>query len=84
ALMMKGRGNTPNIVCPVHRWTYDTRGELLGAPHFPNTPCLNLKRQPLQNWKGLLFSGTRDIAADLAGMQVAPDLDFSGYMLDHV
>jgi choline monooxygenase len=84
ALMMKGRGNTPNIVCPVHRWTYDTRGELLGAPHFPNTPCLNLKRQQLQNWKGLLFSGTRDITADLAGMQVAPDLDFSGYMLDHV
>ncbi|WP_139803621.1 aromatic ring-hydroxylating oxygenase subunit alpha, partial [Cronobacter sakazakii] len=64
ALMMKGRGNTPNIVCPVHRWTYDTRGELLGAPHFPSTPCLNLKRQPLQSWKGLLFSGRRDVAAD--------------------
>ncbi len=76
ALMMKGRGNTPNIVCPVHRWTYDTRGELLGAPHFPSTPCLNLKRSPLINWKGLLFSGKRDVAADLAGMQVAPDLDF--------
>ncbi|OYW33113.1 MAG: Rieske (2Fe-2S) protein [Methyloversatilis sp. 12-65-5] len=84
ALMMKGRGNAPSIVCPVHRWTYDTRGELLGAPHFPDTPCLNLKRQPLQNWNGLLFSGQRDIAADLAGMQVAPDFDFSGYRLDHV
>jgi phenylpropionate dioxygenase-like ring-hydroxylating dioxygenase large terminal subunit len=59
-------------------------GELLGAPHFPVTPCLNLKRNPLTNWKGLLFSGKRDVAADLAGMQVAPDLDFSGYTLDHV
>ena len=84
ALMLQGRGNTPNIVCPVHRWTYDTRGELLGAPHFPKTPCLNLKRGPLVNWNGLLFSGKRDVLADLAGMQVAPDLDFSGYRLDHV
>jgi choline monooxygenase len=24
------------------------------------------------------------VLADLAGMQVAPDLDFSGYKLDHV
>ena len=34
AIMLKGRGNVPNIVCPIHRWTYDLKGELLGAPHF--------------------------------------------------
>ena len=36
-----------DIVCPIHRWTYDLRGELLGAPHFPDKPCLNLGRTPL-------------------------------------
>ena len=29
-----------NIVCPLHRWTYDNQGQILGAPQFPSTPCL--------------------------------------------
>jgi choline monooxygenase len=84
ALMLNGRGNTHNIVCPLHRWTYNLRGELLGAPHFDEQPCLNLGRSPLQNWNGLLFSGSRDVARDLADVGVKGKLDFSGYMLDHV
>jgi len=84
AVMLNGRGNTQNIVCPLHRWTYDLQGTLLGAPHFDEQPCLNLGRSPLQNWNGLLFSGKRDVARDLERMGVRGDLDFSGYMLDHV
>ena len=30
------------IVCPIHRWTYDPDGTLIGAPEFPQKPCLNL------------------------------------------
>jgi phenylpropionate dioxygenase-like ring-hydroxylating dioxygenase large terminal subunit len=84
AVMLNGRGNAAQIVCPLHRWTYDLQGQLLGAPHFDEQPCLNLGRSPLQNWKGLLFSGERDVAADLARMGAGSELDFSGYMLDHV
>jgi len=84
AVMLNGRGNTPNIVCPLHRWTYDLRGQLLGAPHFEQQPCLNLGRSPLQNWNGLLFAGKRDVVADLERAGVRGKLDFSGYMLDHV
>jgi choline monooxygenase len=84
AVMLNGRGNTQNIVCPLHRWTYNLKGELLGAPHFDEQPCLNLGRSPLQNWNGLLFSGRRDVARDLADLGVKGKLDFSGYMLDHV
>src|SRR6478672_2003478 len=40
AIMLEGKGNTQNIVCPLHRWTYDLKGELLGAPFFPETPCV--------------------------------------------
>ena len=84
AVILQGRGSVPNIVCPLHRWTYDLNGELLGAPHFADKPCLKLESTPLTSWHGLLFDGPRDIARELAGMSVAGDFDFSGYMLDRV
>ncbi|PJC05856.1 MAG: Rieske (2Fe-2S) protein, partial [Gallionellales bacterium CG_4_9_14_0_8_um_filter_55_61] len=84
ATMLQGRGNAQHIVCPLHRWTYKTDGALLGAPHFPENPCLHLNKSPLQNWNGMLFSGERDIAKDLATVGVMQDLDFSGYMLERV
>ena len=94
AVMLQGRGslNTQqkgsaggNIVCPLHRWTYAPEGQLLGAPHFAQDPCLNLKNYPLQEWNGLLFEDNgRDIAADLAGMGPRAALDFTGFKLDHV
>ncbi len=84
AIMLQGAGNAKNIVCPIHRWTYDAAGELIGAPHFPANPCLNLARQKLENWQGLLFKGPRSPNADLADMKVASELKFDGYKLDHV
>ena len=83
ALMFDGRGNVPSIVCPIHRWTYDLRGELLGAPQFADKPCLNLARSPLQHWNGLLFDGPRNVAGDLASLGVR-NFDFSNYQLDRV
>ena len=76
AIMLQGRGNVPAIVCPIHRWTYDLKGELLGAPHFADKPCLNLGRSPLANWNGLLFDGKRDVERDLAALGVH-NFDFS-------
>ncbi|MEY2824245.1 MAG: hypothetical protein RLZ64_783, partial [Pseudomonadota bacterium] len=29
AKMLSGRGNATNIICPLHRWTYDLKGELI-------------------------------------------------------
>ena len=89
AIMLQGSGNARNIVCPIHRWTYDLQGKLMGAPHFPANPCLHLEKQALEKWKGLLFKGPRSARADLAGMKLADDaehniFDFSGYKLDRV
>ena len=85
AKMFNGRGNAGNIVCPLHRWTYDLKGELIGAPHFGETPCLNLSKTPLQNWNGLLFEQNGfDIQQKLAQLSVAKEFDFSGYLFDHV
>jgi choline monooxygenase len=85
AIMLNGRGQAENIVCPLHRWTYDLNGQLLGAPHFADNPCLNLGATPLQNWQGLLFEAQgRDVARDLARLGTKKHFDFSGFMFDHV
>jgi choline monooxygenase len=84
AVMLRGRGNTDHqVVCPLHRWTYDLQGQLVGAPHFETDPCLNLRNYPLQNWNGLLFEHNgRQVAADLAALGPSAALDFSGYVFD--
>ena len=84
AVMLQGRGNTgSHIVCPLHRWTYDTHGQLVGAPHFAQDPCLNLQRFPLQTWNGLVFDaahGQRRVDQDLQHLSVARDLNFEGFV----
>lgn len=84
SIMLGGRGNTHNIVCPLHRWTYDLKGELLGAPRFDESPSVRLRARPLTRWSGLLFTGPRDPRRDLANITTAADWDFSGYVLDSV
>jgi phenylpropionate dioxygenase-like ring-hydroxylating dioxygenase large terminal subunit len=84
AVMLQGRGNARNIVCPVHRWTYALDGRLLGAPQFRDNPCLDLAKSKPVSWNGLLFAGQRDVAADLAQLGVASQLDFSGFVFDRV
>ena len=84
AIINKDKGNGQNIVCPLHRWTYDLEGKLLGAPHFPRNPCKHLPKSTLQNWHGMLFDSRRDIAKDLANLGIANDIDFSEYVLDKV
>ena len=88
AIMLRDRGNTSatggNIVCPLHRWTYNTSGQLLGAPYFAEDPCLNLSNYALDEWNGLLFEKDgKDrglpVAQQLVGMACAPDLNFEGF-----
>ncbi|MES2500839.1 MAG: aromatic ring-hydroxylating dioxygenase subunit alpha [Pseudomonadota bacterium] len=90
ALMLNGRGNTNHIVCPLHRWTYDLDGQLLGAPHFAQKPCLHLHKTPLVNWQGLLFEDTypsnhsRNLIKELNQLGCKQDFDFTNYHLDSV
>ena len=107
AVMLKGsgslthsgsQGQSGNIVCPLHRWTYSgahaggngsQSGTLIGAPHFAHDPCLNLNNYKLQEWNGLLFEDHRanggvDVVAQLANMGPRADLSFEGYVRDKV
>jgi choline monooxygenase len=83
-LLLEGRATVQNIVCPLHRWTYDLDGRLLGAPDFDSVPECSLPRTPLKEWRGLLFAGPRDPAAELADFRLAADYDFSGYVFDRM
>ena len=83
SIMLEGRGHLENIVCPLHRWTYDLKGELLGAPHFAESPCVKLASTPLTGWQGLLFAGPADPRRALARLPTL-DWDFSGYVFDRM
>jgi choline monooxygenase len=81
AIMRKGSGNCVNIVCDLHRWTYNNHGELISAPLFQKLPnCKNLVTAQLNNWRGLLFLNKRSIADDLHDLgQFAKYIDFTNY-----
>lgn len=82
AIMLKGKGNSHNIVCDLHRWTYNpVNGQLIGAPMFDQLPaCKNLEIDPLQEWKGLLFKSDRDINQDLVNIgQYANHINFENF-----
>lgn len=83
ALICEGRGNARHIVCNLHGWTYNNHGQLMGAPHFPSTPCLNLGETELTRWNGLLFDARRNVAKDLACLGVAHYMTFEDYGFHH-
>lgn len=83
-MLLEGRGNARNIVCPLHRWSYDLEGKLLSAPHFPCKPELRLEQEELKRWNGLLYTGARDLGRDLAGLSTQADFDFSDYVFDRL
>ncbi|MGH6609509.1 MAG: aromatic ring-hydroxylating oxygenase subunit alpha, partial [Burkholderiaceae bacterium] len=81
-LLLDGRGNNANIVCPLHRWTYDLNGKLLGAPDFDVMPDCSLPKTPLTRWNGLLFAGPHDPNVDLKDFPLAADYNYGDYVYE--
>lgn len=84
AIMYKGNGNSNSIICPLHHWTYNLKGELMGAPHFSKQPCSKLPRYDLQEWRGLLFNSQKNMTEMLKDVPFLEHLNFSDYCLDSV
>lgn len=55
------KGNCPGaFICPYHRWTYDLRGNLRGAPQMTGVDAfdrkdLGLPRLRVEMWQGIIF-----------------------------
>jgi phenylpropionate dioxygenase-like ring-hydroxylating dioxygenase large terminal subunit len=80
AVMLNRAGAAANIVCPLHGWTYDLEGKLVGAPHFDPCPERHLQKWSTQKWKGLHFGqGLADLESDLNTMRLGGYFDFDGY-----
>ncbi len=91
AVMLRGRGKTgTNIVCPLHRWTYDLGGQLLGAPHFADDPCRDLAELSARRPGTACVFDTpasaraRRRSATWRAIGPSRELDFAGYVLDSV
>ena len=82
--MLKGRGSAPNIVCPLHRWTYDLKGELLGAPQFREQPVPRTSRARRCSTGTACCSTARATSRTTSPALGASTFDFSGYVLDRV
>jgi phenylpropionate dioxygenase-like ring-hydroxylating dioxygenase large terminal subunit len=80
AVMMNRSGTAANIVCPLHGWTYDLEGKIIGAPHFDPCPNRDLQKFPTQSWQGMYFEqGLVNLANDLNSMRLGRYFDFTGY-----
>ena len=84
AEMLTGSGCAKHIVCPVHNWAYDLNGRQVAAPHFAVNPCLDLDRHELTEWKGLLYSGPRDVRQQLAPLASWTELSSTDMVLERV
>lgn len=83
AIMLDGTGNSEKIICPLHRWVYNTEGKLMSAPQFPQNPCLNLDCHSLTNWQGLLFQGN-GIPVNELPPELMREFDFNGYAFSSI
>lgn len=77
------RASAQRIVCPVHAWTYDAAGELIGAPQFEATPCRALPSYPLHEAGGYLFE-RGPLPAEVRALLTRPEFDLQDYRLAHV
>ncbi|MCL5779270.1 aromatic ring-hydroxylating dioxygenase subunit alpha [Limibaculum sp. FT325] len=58
--ILEGKGRARRMVCPYHAWTYDTQGQLIGAPQlqgradFDKRAC-RLPEFRCEVWQGFVF-----------------------------
>lgn len=69
--LVQGAGHAKSFKCPYHAWTYDTDGQLIGAPEMDKTTGFDKKNIKLTEvrvevWLGFVFINFDGQAAPLA------------------
>lgn len=86
-IVAEGRGRAAaGFVCPYHRWTYDRRGALIGAPQMQGTesfePKATLPRLRVETWHGFVFVNMDQDAKPLAPRLAAIEPIVGPYRLE--
>lgn len=78
AKMLKGSGNTQNITCPLHCWSYDNNGTCTNTPLFSGMKTkeeYSLNHAPFENWHNLLFTGKRSFTEELKDFSLIEEMN---------
>ena len=81
--MRRGEGNEKVVSCPLHKWTWQNDGTMIGAPHFDENPCMHLRSWETTEWRGLLFAGKRNVLEDLKSVGFENEINFENYRYHH-
>jgi choline monooxygenase len=79
ATILHGHGHNAQIVCPLHGWSYDNHGKLMGAPFFDPCPERHLTKYSTQTWNGVIFELGQNIIPSLKEMNLARYFSFNNY-----
>lgn len=77
--LLDGRGNCGGrVTCPYHAWTYNLKGQLIGASHMEQTPGFDPASHRLPEirtelWQGWVYATLDPAAPSLAGRLGALD-----------
>jgi len=78
-------GNQKTLRCPLHFWTYDLEGKLIGAPHMGREETAALRKSErltpvkLEVWHGFVFVNLDPLAGPLAPTLAKVEPFWSGY-----
>ncbi len=69
--LLPDRGTCNRIVCPYHAWTYDLKGQLVGAPYMERSEAFDKKSIRLPEvrtevWQGWIYATLDDDATPVA------------------
>jgi phenylpropionate dioxygenase-like ring-hydroxylating dioxygenase large terminal subunit len=77
--------NQKTLRCPLHYWTYDLEGKLIGAPHMGREETMDLRKSVrlpsvrLELWHGFVFVNLDPLAEPLAPTLAKVEPFWSGY-----
>lgn len=75
AKIATGCGNSQNITCPLHCWSYDGNGDCINTPLFDGTKeDYRLSSSVFESWHNLLFVGERNFAEDLKNFPLISEM----------
>ncbi|MBC7427599.1 MAG: aromatic ring-hydroxylating dioxygenase subunit alpha [Bacteriovorax sp.] len=76
AKMVSGQGNSINISCPLHNWSYNAEGKCVNTPFFDSCKDkFTLSKSNFENWNNLLFTGNSSFSNELKSFELVNEMN---------